>query len=149
MIRAWLTWTVAALCGATAAPALAQVKPRFLVAFDTSGSMLWDSAGNTTYGDGVGRPAAMGDNPALVRPSIFSDVFYGCGTTAGLDRDCDGLPNDSRTSVARASLRDILQAYGDVDWALARYHQNWQGVGGLCRNYAGEANCDQIGRAHV
>ena len=36
-----------------ALPASAQVRPRILIAFDTSGSMGLDFGGTPTYGDGV------------------------------------------------------------------------------------------------
>lgn len=67
------------------ATAKAQVKPRFVMAFDTSGSMNWDAAGNATYGDGVGRPATPAEITAGT--DVKDGVYYGCGTSAGLDRD--------------------------------------------------------------
>jgi len=90
-----------------------------MIAFDSSGSMVFDLAGNTTYGDGVGRIATGADNQALVR----NGIFYGCGTTAGLDRDCDGLPNDSRMAIAKDAVRNMIGAFGDVEWGLARFGQ--------------------------
>jgi hypothetical protein len=95
----------------------AQVKPRFVVGVDTSGSMLWDLSGNPTYGDGVGRPALSGDAAA----SVQNGVFYGCGTTAGLDLNCDGWPNDSRIWVAKDAIRKMIYGFGDVEWALTKF----------------------------
>src|SRR6185295_3949690 len=116
--------------------ASAQVKPRFVFGIDTSGSMLWDMSGNTTYGDGVGRPTMMGDNAALVRDG----VFYGCGTTAGLDRNCNGFPDDSKMSIAKKALRDMVVGFGDVEWALAKFKQTHQ-AGVTCANYDGSNSC--------
>ncbi len=115
----------------------AQVKPRFVIGVDTSGSMLWDLSNNTTYGDGVGRPALSGDPPALVS----GGVFYGCGTTAGIDRNCDGLPNDSKIAIAKKAIRDMVSAYGDVQWALAKFHQT-ASLNATCSTYNGTNACD-------
>ena len=117
--------------------AAAQVKPRFVIAFDTSGSMVFDIAGNTTFGDGVGRRADDLDPPALVT----GDVFYGCGTGAGLDRDCDGLPNDSRMFIAKEAVRNMVGGFGDVEWALARFNQ-MMSVNEICSPYNGTNDCD-------
>jgi hypothetical protein len=90
---------------AAPAPAAAQasaVKPRILIAFDTSGSMAQDFDGRPTFGDGTTSP-----NPRL----------------AGVDTNCDGQPNDSRMFIAKAALRDMLAAFGDIDFALARFPQ--------------------------
>ncbi len=118
------------------ATAHAQVKPRFALAFDTSGSMNWDFTDTATYGDGVGRPAVMGDNPALVS----NGVFYGCGTSAGIDRDCNGLPDDSKLAVAKSAVRDIISAFGDVEWSLSRFHMT-QAANTTCTTYNGSNSC--------
>ncbi|MDQ3178655.1 MAG: MopE-related protein, partial [Actinomycetota bacterium] len=96
-----------------ASPASAQVRPRIVVAFDTSGSMALDVDGVPTFGDGV-------------LTGCSTRAWGGqCGTncTAGIDTDCDGRTDDSRMYVAKNALSDIVLAYGDVDWALARFHQ--------------------------
>ncbi|NOY89608.1 MAG: hypothetical protein GXP55_00265, partial [Deltaproteobacteria bacterium] len=97
-----------------ASPASAQVKPRIVIAFDTSGSMALDFGGTPTFGDGVmtnctGSPG----NP-----------YCGANCTAGIDTDCDGLPNDSRITIAKNALRNMVLAFGDVEWSLARFAQN-------------------------
>jgi hypothetical protein len=123
-----------ASCLSLAAPAAAQVKPRFMIAFDSSGSMVFALDGNTTYGDGVGRPAVVGDPAA----QVSNGVFYGCGTTAGVDRNCDGIPNESRMSIAKSAVRNMIGAFGDVEWALARFGQtNTADVG----QYEGTDDC--------
>jgi Sulfatase-modifying factor enzyme 1/Putative metal-binding motif len=102
--------------------ASAQIKPRFSIAVDTSGSMFWDLNNKATYGDGVGRPKQSGDSAALVKDG----VFYGCGTSAGLDRNCDGLPNDSKIAVAKNAIRNMVLGFGDVEWSLSKFHQTHQ-----------------------
>ena len=80
--------------------ASAQVRPRFMIAFDTSGSMAVDLNDIPTYGDGI------------------------VGPTQGIDTNCDGLRNDSRLFVAKEALRDMLLAYGgDLEFGLARFPQ--------------------------
>ncbi|HEX4355074.1 MAG TPA: MopE-related protein, partial [Polyangiales bacterium] len=122
-----------------APPAFAQVKPRFVVGVDTSGSMLWDLGGNTTYGDGVGRLAVSGDSAALVK----NGVFYGCGTTAGLDRNCDGFPNDSKISIAKDAIRNMVLGFGDVEWSLAKFRQT-HAINATCTTFSGNnlGNCE-------
>ncbi|GAB5543608.1 MAG: hypothetical protein SangKO_033680 [Sandaracinaceae bacterium] len=116
---AWATLLV--LC----APAFAsaQVAPRIVIAFDTSGSMALDLSGTPTFGDGVTTGCTTRAGGEL------------CGTncTAGIDTDCDGQVNDSRILVAREAVTNMVSAFGDVDWALARFAQN-QGAGTSCLN---------------
>jgi hypothetical protein len=77
-------------------------RPRFLVVVDTSGSMLLDPAGNPTFGDG-------------------SVGHVGVDTSSDADA-VDG--NNSRLSIARGALNNVLAAFTDADFALARYHQD-------------------------
>ncbi|MCG8553760.1 MAG: proprotein convertase P-domain-containing protein [Proteobacteria bacterium] len=115
------------------AVAQAQVKPRFFIGFDTSGSMRWALDGTETSGDGVGKPDGMG-----------GIEYFDCAeTTAGQDLDCDGLPNDSRMWIAKEAIRSAVLAYGDVEWALGRFHQN-QGDSASSRTYNG-TTCGGIG----
>ncbi|HEX7479503.1 MAG TPA: MopE-related protein [Polyangiales bacterium] len=134
LLMAAVVWALTA----AATPALAQVKPRFVLGIDTSGSMHWDVAGSPTYGDGVGRPASAAEIAAGT--NVKDGVFYGCGTSAGIDRDCNGLPDDSRISIGKAAIRDMLSAFGDVDWSLARFHMTQAlNNGTKCTVYGGEA----------
>ncbi|MET0386677.1 MAG: MopE-related protein, partial [Polyangiales bacterium] len=135
-VAAWLRGLCAAVLWLVASEGRlhAQIKPRFVIAVDTSGSMLYDLSNRTTYGDGVGRIATGTDNQALVRDGIF----YGCGTTAGLDRDCDGLPNDSKLFKAKSAIRKMVLGFGDVEWSLARFHQN---VANATGQYEGSNSC--------
>jgi hypothetical protein len=73
---------------------------RILVIMDTSGSMLLDLDGNHTFGDGS------------------------FGHT-GLDTDGDGTAgNDSRLFKAKEALGDVIAAYPEIDYALARFTQH-------------------------
>lgn len=49
--------------------------------------------------------------------------FCGANCTAGVDTNCDGEPNDSRITVAKAALRNMILAFGDVEFSLARFPQ--------------------------
>jgi hypothetical protein len=77
-------------------------RPRFVVVLDTSGSMLLDPAGFPTFGDGsVGHP--------------------------GVDTSSDADPTDGNNSklfIAKGALNNVLAAFTDADFALARYHQD-------------------------
>jgi len=77
-----------------------QIKPRFLVLFDTSGSMLLDASGTQTFGDGSAEHV-------------------------GIDTDCDGIDgNDSRLWQAKNAVTSMIYAFGEVDFALGRFHQD-------------------------
>jgi subtilisin-like proprotein convertase family protein len=109
-----------------ASVASAQVKPRFVIAVDTSGSMRYDLGGTETNGDGVGRLPISGDNDQRT----LGGIYYGCGngssrprTGAGDDRDGDCFPNDSRIWIAKDAIRKMIYAFGDVEWALSRFKQ--------------------------
>ena len=75
----------------------AQIRPRFMILFDTSGSMAVDLDGIPTFGDGI------------------------TGGTRGLDTDCDGLANDSRIFVAKEALRNMVLAFGDIEFGLTSF----------------------------
>ncbi len=93
--------------------ASAQVAPRITIAVDTSGSMALDMNGVPTFGDGV-----------LTGCSLRGDGAY-CGSncTAGIDTDCNDEPDDSRIYIAKEAITNMVLSTGDVDWALARFHQ--------------------------
>jgi len=74
-------------------------RARFLVVVDTSGSMLGSLTGVPTFGDG------SVDHP-------------------GLDQDGDGAADDSRLFKAKGALSTVIAAYPEIDFALARYHQD-------------------------
>jgi hypothetical protein len=74
-------------------------RARFLVIVDSSGSMLNDLAGAPTYGDG-----------SFEHP--------------GVDRDGNLAFDDSRLSLAKGALSTVIAAYPEIDFALARYHQD-------------------------
>jgi hypothetical protein len=75
------------------------VRPRISLILDTSASMLLSLGGYPTFGDG-----------SVEHP--------------GLDLDGNGLRDDSRLFVARDALTKVLLAYPEIDFSLARYHQD-------------------------
>ncbi len=77
-------------------------RPRFVIILDTSGSMLNDVAGKPTFGDG-------------------SVGHLGADTSSDVDT-IDG--NNSRLFIAKSALNNVLASFPDVDYALARYHQD-------------------------
>jgi hypothetical protein len=77
-------------------------RPRFVVIVDTSGSMLNDPAGFPTFGDG-------------------SVGHLGVDTASDTDTT-DG--NNSKLFIAKGALNNVLAAFTDADFALARYHQD-------------------------
>ncbi|MCC7540532.1 MAG: hypothetical protein IT379_30225, partial [Deltaproteobacteria bacterium] len=70
-----------------------------MIAFDTSGSMALDLTGVPTFGDGI------------------------AGPTLGRDTNCDGVADDSRIFVAKEALRDMVFAFGDIEFGLTRFPQ--------------------------
>jgi len=126
---------IAALLVAAFSPASAsaQIAPRIAIAFDTSGSMALDLDGIPTFGDGVLTNCTAGGSGEM------------CGTncTAGIDTNCDGLPNDSRMSIAKQAVSNTVLAFGDVDWMLARFPQT-QGSGISCLE-VNDFECNALG----
>ncbi|MBN2361175.1 MAG: VWA domain-containing protein [Deltaproteobacteria bacterium] len=83
-------------------------KARLLIAFDTSGSMNWNTCSNTfTHGDGTLECA--GDD--VVCSECAAD---GCGNS---------LADDSRLSKVKRGLANVVAAFGEVSYALMRFHQ--------------------------
>jgi uncharacterized protein (TIGR03382 family) len=102
-------------------------RARFVVVVDTSGSMLTDLNGIPTFGDGsVGH--------------------------LGLDMNSDGTDgNDSRLFLAKEALTTVISAYPEIDFSLARYHQDqavdracqlahWFECAGICCTYDDPTN---------
>lgn len=88
-------------------------RPRFALVVDTSGSMLYDLAGYPTFGDG-------------------SVDFPGVDTAS----DPDSTPgNNSRLFIAKQALTQVLSAFPESDYALARYYQD-VGVNRSCQTAA-------------
>jgi hypothetical protein len=92
-------------------------RARFAVIVDTSGSMLGDLAGVPTFGDG-----------SLDHP--------------GLDHNNNAAPDDSRLFKAKTALTNVISAYPNIDFALARYHQD-QSVDRSCQE-AHNFECNAI-----
>jgi len=79
------------------ASAQTQIRPRFMIAFDTSGSMAVDLEGIPTFGDGIPGP------------------------TQGIDTNCDGEIDDSRIYVAKDAVRNVVRAFGDIEFGLTAF----------------------------
>ncbi len=82
-------------------------RARFVVIVDSSGSMLTSLAGDPTMGDG-----------SVEHP--------------GFDQDGDTVADDSRLFLAKRALSTVIAAYPEIDFALARYHQD-QAVDRSCQ----------------
>ncbi len=96
-------------------------RPRFTMIVDTSGSMLNDLAGNPTFGDG------SADYPGV-------DTASDADAIAG---------NNSRLFIAKEALTQVLSAFPESDYALARYYQD-VGVNRSCQsasNFECAASC--------
>ncbi len=89
-------------------PTLGEVRPRLLVILDSSGSMNWNTCTEDfTGGDGSVECGGM-------------DV--GCGTCSA--SECgDGVANDSRLDKAKRGLTQVMSGFGEVEYALMRFHQ--------------------------
>ncbi|HEY3358887.1 MAG TPA: MopE-related protein, partial [Polyangia bacterium] len=87
-------------CPIQQCPALADTRARFALIADTSGSMLTTLSGLPTYGDGS-EGHRGGD--------LNADAVSG---------------NDSKLFMAKSALTSVIAAYPEIDFALARYHQD-------------------------
>ena len=111
---------------ASCQPPLTDTRSRFMVIVDTSASMLTDLSGKPTFGDGS-------------------------ANHAGLDSNGDGLANDSRLYKAKQALTQVISAYPEIDFGLARFTQDvdtnvncqlahWFECAGICCSYDNPAN---------
>ena len=82
-------------------------RPRIALLLDTSASMLQTLAGTVTFGDG------SADHP-------------------GIDLNSNGKPDDSKLFLAKDASSQLIAAYPEIDFALARYHQD-EGVNRSCQ----------------
>ncbi|MDD5307806.1 MAG: MopE-related protein, partial [Deltaproteobacteria bacterium] len=89
-----------------ASPALAQdqVKPRLLIVFDNSGSMAWNIAGNSVYGDGSN--------------DSWTGGRYCCPGNGG-----------SRIYIAKEAMRQMIFASGDIEFGLTKFVQTYSAAG--------------------
>lgn len=85
--------------GPSCVGAVDDTRARFLIIVDTSASMLLNLDGDFTFGDG-----------SLTHP--------------GLDTNANGAADDSRLYLAKQALTTVIGAYPEIDFALARYHQD-------------------------
>lgn len=91
------------------------VKPRLLVVFDTSGSMHWNTC-TSDFTGGDGSIDFPGDDV------VCADLPGTCSGSALASCD-NGLPDDSRLYKVKAGVADVVAAFGEVDYALMRFHQ--------------------------
>jgi hypothetical protein len=93
-----------------------QVKPYVMLLFDTSGSMLWDVCGSG--GDNYQRYARInGDNSSECpgnQVSCGNCNTYGCG---------NGVADDARLYKVKKGAYNVVSAFGEVTFGLARFHQ--------------------------
>ncbi|MEK6609072.1 MAG: hypothetical protein AABZ30_15550, partial [Myxococcota bacterium] len=105
-----------------------QIEPYVFLAFDTSGSMRDDTCGAQSNVDATFECSG-------------SDV--GCGTCDSGDGQCgDSIANDSRLGKAKLGASLAVNAFGEVTFALARFHQEpdnfsckrggWSGAPFIC-----------------
>jgi MYXO-CTERM domain-containing protein len=111
------------------APTLAwgqQVKPRIMLDIDTSGSMLDDSC-----------DVADVDNTAECAGADVSCAVcnvQGCG---------NGIADDSKLDKVKTAVNEVVNAFGEVEFGLARFHQTptapfmckgggWLGAAAIC-----------------
>ena len=95
----------------------ADVKARIAIVFDTSGSMNWNTCSDTfTGGDG-----------SLDFPGsdvVCADLPASCAGTPALTGLCDnGLADDSRMFQVKAGMTNVVNSFGEVEFALMRFHQ--------------------------
>jgi len=105
----------------------AQPKPRVLFDVDTSGSMAWEAC--DPGGTDVDHTA---DCPGMDVTCSQCNAT-GCG---------NGLPDDGRLWKVKTAITTIVAAYGEVQFALARFHSDpvtfackgggWNGPSALC-----------------
>jgi hypothetical protein len=90
------------------------VRARLLIAFDTSGSMNWNTCDDTFTG-GDGSVACPGQDV----------LCAACGNTG-----CGNIAaDDSRLFQARTGLTDAISGYGEVEYGLMRFHQRPRSFG--------------------
>ena len=94
---------------------------RILVVFDTSGSMNW----NTCTTDFTGGDGSV-DFPGF--DVDCDDLPAECAGTAAATELCDnGLADDSRMYQVKAGMTNVINSFGEVEFALMRFRQ--RGVG--------------------
>lgn len=92
-----------------------QVKPYVMLLFDTSGSMRWDVCNRNNYG------LIAGDNSNECRGNLLS--CSSCNTLG-----CDnGLRDDTRLFKVKRGASNVVSAFGEVTFGLARFRQDARG----------------------
>jgi hypothetical protein len=104
------------------------VEPRLLLVVDTSGSMAWEACDPSAGAD----VDHTNDCPG-------TDVACGACAPSGCG---DGVENDGRVWKVKRALTDVVNAFGEAEFALARFHGTpapfscagggWIGAAGGC-----------------
>jgi len=84
------------------------IRSRLLVIFDTSGSMNWNTCDETFTGGDGSLTCGGGD--------------VTCAACNAADCD-DGIANDSRLFKAKDGMSSVVAGFGEVEYALMRFHQ--------------------------
>jgi MYXO-CTERM domain-containing protein len=92
-------------------PLTDDIRARLLIAFDTSGSMNWNTCNNTFTG-GDGSQSCPGSDVGCV--TCNDQPGGNCG---------NGAADDSRIYKVKGGVSDAVSAYGEVDFGLMRFHQ--------------------------
>src|SRR5262249_20147657 len=122
-------------CWAGAARAQTQVKPRFLVIFDTSGSMNHTPEMAVLGVDPFITPinfclntsnCSAGDvcvgNQCHIQDGVPTHAD-GSSENPGCDENGDGLFNDSKIFQAKGALLNVISAFDQIDYGLETYFQ--------------------------
>jgi hypothetical protein len=111
------------------------IKPRLVLAFDTSGSMNWNVCTTDTDPDGGFEGTTHGDG-SLECPG---DAVPCCNDPPGTTQQCrrnnqnvhdecdsptceNALPDDSRLYKVKVGVYDAVAAYGEMEYSLYRFN---------------------------
>ena len=121
-----------------------KVSPDVFLIFDTSGSMAWDMAGHSTYGDGS---VGGSESVRCAWYTLPNWHYYGYrrynvnNIFRGYDVNGDGLVNDSRLYIVKTALYQVLEQFGGlVRWGLAKFYQRVSLYSGYYYRYCKHTN---------
>jgi hypothetical protein len=97
------------LAAAANAQTLYEIKPRIIIVFDTSGSMVFNFAGDNTRGDGTNELWSNGRH-------CCPGALNGGGTA-------------SRLYAAKNAMTQMLNASGEIEFGLLKFNQNYSDAG--------------------
>jgi len=124
-------------------PLLSSAEPKVMLLVDTSSSMLWPACGGTTIVDGTAECPGQ-DVPC---DECAAD---GCG---------DGVANDSRLSMMKGAIDQLMSTCRGTRFGLARFHQQptpfecpgggWSGTAVACAETSGAEPGEGFNRADI